>query len=167
MFSSLALLVAIVPSILSSYSPVSATTIPDTSNIQDRSPDSQSSGSCPAIWTTIASDLYSTFQGCQQPTRYAIRFAFHDAGGYSSKNKVYAPASGGADGSLLLSNKEIARPSEAPLQSFRPYLLGKYNQYKSSGISAADLVQFAGSLAIASCPGGPIVKTVCNVSNCD
>jgi hypothetical protein len=46
------------------------------------------------------------------------------------------------------------------MQNYRNFLLGKYNTYKSKGVTAADLVQFAGSLAIASCPGGPIVPTV-------
>jgi hypothetical protein len=46
------------------------------------------------------------------------------------------------------------------LQNYRNFLLGKYNTYKSKGVTAADLVQFAGALAIASCPGGPIVPTV-------
>ena len=117
-------------------------------------------GACPAIWTTIASDLRNTFRGCQQPTRFAIRFAFHDAGTYSSKTPFYAPAAGGADGSLLLNDAEIARSSQNPMQNYRNFLLGKYNNYKAKGVTAADLVQFAGSLAIASCPGGPIVPTV-------
>lgn len=40
------------------------------------------------------------------------------------------------------------------------YLLPKYNQFKNQKISAADFVQFAGSVGIVSCPGGPIVRTV-------
>lgn len=115
---------------------------------------------CPKVWTDIAADLSNTFRGCQQPTRFAIRFAFHDAGAWSSKTPFYGPAAGGADGSLLLNDEEIARASQRPMQNFRNFLLGKYNTYKSRGVTAADLVQFAGSLAIASCPGGPIVPTV-------
>ena len=46
------------------------------------------------------------------------------------------------------------------MQNYRNFLLGKYNTYKSQGVTAADLVQFAGSLAIASCPDGPTVPTV-------
>jgi hypothetical protein len=42
------------------------------------------SGGCPAIWTTISSDLTSSFLGsdgqCTDLARAAIRFAFHDAG---------------------------------------------------------------------------------------
>lgn len=40
------------------------------------------------------------------------------------------------------------------------YLLPKYTQFKNSNVSAADFVQFAGSVGTTSCPGGPIVKTV-------
>jgi len=82
------------------------------------------------------------------------------AAGYSSKNEQYAPASGGADGSLLLSDEEIARSVENPLQPFREYLLNKYNKYKDQDVSAADFVQAAAAIGVKSCPGGPVVKTV-------
>lgn len=43
------------------------------------------SGGCPAIWTTISSDLTASFLGsdgqCTDLARAAVRFAFHDAGG--------------------------------------------------------------------------------------
>ncbi|KAK3073123.1 fungal class II heme-containing peroxidase [Teratosphaeriaceae sp. CCFEE 6253] len=118
------------------------------------------SSACPAIWSTVAADLKASFSGCNNQARSAIRFAFHDAAGYSSKTPVYAPASGGADGSLLLSAEEISRPIENPLQIFKPWLLAKYNQYQGQGVGAADLVQFAGNIAIRSCPGGPVVQTL-------
>jgi hypothetical protein len=43
----------------------------------------QASGNCPAIWSTIASDLSQSFigpNGCTDLARGAIRFAFHDSG---------------------------------------------------------------------------------------
>jgi hypothetical protein len=43
----------------------------------------QAYGNCPAIWSTIASDLSQFFigpNGCTDLARGAIRFAFHDAG---------------------------------------------------------------------------------------
>jgi hypothetical protein len=46
------------------------------------------------------------------------------------------------------------------MQGFRAWLLNIYHEYKDRGIGAADLVQVAGALAVRSCPGGPIVKTV-------
>jgi hypothetical protein len=81
-------------------------------------------------------------------------------GGYSSLTAPYGAASGGADGSLLLSDTEIARADHNPMQGFREWLLSINREYKDRGIGAADLVQVAGALAVRSCPGGPIVKTV-------
>ncbi|KAF1355586.1 heme peroxidase [Delphinella strobiligena] len=113
-------------------------------------------GTCPAIWTQISSQLTSEFRGtdgqCTDLARAAIRFAFHDSG-------VYAPASGGADGSLLLSSTEIYRSENVPLQAYHDWLSGFYNKYLNQ-TSAADLIQFAASHAIVTCPGGPQVKTV-------
>jgi hypothetical protein len=80
--------------------------------------------------------------------------------GYSSKNDPYAPASGGADGSLLLSDDESSRQINDPMQRFRDFLLPKYQKYASDDVSAADFVQAAGNIGVASCPGGPIIKTV-------
>lgn len=80
--------------------------------------------------------------------------------GYSSKNTPYDPASGGADGSILLSDSESARQINDPMQRFRDFLKPKYEKYKSQDVSAADFVQAAGSIGVASCPGGPIIKTV-------
>ncbi|KAI4847626.1 heme peroxidase [Aureobasidium sp. EXF-8845] len=110
----------------------------------------QAHGDCPAIWSTIASDLSQSFigpNGCTDLARGAIRFAFHDAGSYSSKTPAYAPATGGADGSLLLSSVEISRDENNGLQQYYAFLRGKYNQYKSR-VGAADLIQFAASVAI-------------------
>ncbi|GAB7354558.1 hypothetical protein MBLNU459_g5013t1 [Dothideomycetes sp. NU459] len=122
------------------------------------------SGSCPAIWTNISADLTTSFLGsdgaCTDMARAAIRFAFHDAGTFSTKLPYYAPAAGGADGSLLLNANEISRAENGGLQTYHDFLLGKYNQYSSSNVTAADLIQFAASHAIITCPGGPQVKTV-------
>lgn len=100
-----------------------------------------------------------SFQTSKRKPRLANRVP---PAGYSSKNEPYSPASGGADGSLLLNDGEIARSINDPLQGYRDFLLGKYNQYKNKGVSAADFVQAAGNLGTRSCPGGPAVKTVCN-----
>ncbi|KAI5246687.1 heme peroxidase [Aureobasidium subglaciale] len=123
------------------------------------------SGGCPAIWTTISSDLTASFLGsdgqCTDLARAAIRFAFHDAGPYSSKTTFYAPAAGGADGSLLLNPDEINRPENGGLGDYYNWLTNKYNTYNQQAkVGAADLIQFAGSHAVITCPGGPKVKTV-------
>lgn len=164
---SLASLLVVSLTLFATLSFASPTALLDTVDTETDVPDLLPRATCPSVWTTIASDLRNTFRGCQQPTRFAIRFAFHDAGAYSSRTPFYAPAAGGADGSLLLNAEEIARSSQNPMQNYRNFLLGKYNTYKSQGVTAADLVQFAGSLAIASCPGGPIVPTVSIKRSCD
>lgn len=85
--------------------------------------------------------------------------------GYSSLNGPYYPASGGADGALLLSEEEISRQIDDPMQNFRGFLLDKYRKYQARNVSAADFVQAAGNISVKSCPGGPTVKTVS--SHCD
>ena len=116
--------------------------------------------SCPAVWGEISSELHANLRRCNRNARTAIRFAFHDAGGYSSKTTPYGPASGGADGSLLLNDEEMARVSQQPMQEYRAYLKGVYDQYRPKGITAADLIQFAGAVGLKSCPGGPSIRAV-------
>ncbi|KAF2161467.1 class II peroxidase [Zasmidium cellare ATCC 36951] len=111
------------------------------------------------VWKDIRSELWTRFQGCTRGASFAIRFAFHDAATTSLQTPYYAPASGGADGSLLLSDEESARSENNPLQAFRSNLSAIYDAYKPH-IGAADLVQFAGSLGIYACSGGPLIKTV-------
>ncbi|KAK7509751.1 heme peroxidase [Phyllosticta citriasiana] len=126
----------------------------------DSSDDGSSSGGCPAIWTTISSDLTSQFLSngqCNDLARGAIRFAFHDAGEYSQNTPWYAPAAGGADGSLLLAAGEIDRRENAGLRPFYDWMTGFYPKY-SDQVSAADLIQFAGAHATVTCPGGPAVQ---------
>ncbi|KAF9637605.1 Fungal lignin peroxidase [Lasiodiplodia theobromae] len=120
--------------------------------------------SCPAIYSTISSDLTKDFLGsdgqCTDLARAAIRYAFHDAGTFSLKLPSYAPASGGADGSLLLVPSEMLRPENNGLQAYHVYITAKYAKYKPQGVGAADLIQFAGNHAVVTCPGGPTVKTL-------
>ncbi|KKY17170.1 putative ligninase h2 precursor [Diplodia seriata] len=120
--------------------------------------------SCPAVYTTLSADLSKDFLGtdgqCTDLARAAIRYAFHDAGTFSTKLPSYAPASGGADGSLLLVPSEIQRGENHGLETYHAYITSKYNTYKPLGVGAADLIQFAGNHAIVTCPGGPSVKTL-------
>lgn len=137
---------------------------------------------CPQVWYDIAADFRREFNGCSRYASTAIRFSFHDAGtllshfspadvpwlmfpigGYSSKNSPYPPANGGADGSLLLSDVEIAREDHNPMQGFREYMLSKWNDYKDQGVGAADFVQAAGNMGIRSCLG-PVITTVSYLS---
>jgi hypothetical protein len=66
--------------------------------------------SCPTYWQQISKDLNAAFLDtngqCNANARAAVRYAFHDAGPYSTKFAFVAPAGGGADGSLLLNAGE-------------------------------------------------------------
>ncbi len=118
---------------------------------------------CPQVWNSISSDLTASFVArgeCTDLARAAIRYAFHDAGTFSTKLPNVPPASGGADGSLLLSDAEIGRDSNRGLQNYHSFIRGIYAEYQSESIGAADLVQFAGNHAVVSCPEGPIVRTL-------
>ena len=117
--------------------------------------------SCPAFWSTVAQDLANSMRTnniCNNIARAAIRFAFHDAAAFSTSLPTYCPASGGADGSLLLSPTEINRTENAGLNDVHDFLLQKYNSYKSAGyaISAADLIQVAGALGVLACQNGAV-----------
>jgi manganese peroxidase len=118
---------------------------------------------CPDIWRTISKDLTTSFLSggeCTDLARGAIRYAFHDAATFSQKLPSFPPASGGADGSLLLNGEEIGRAENRGLEEYHGFITGKFAQYKSRGVGAADLVQFAGNHAVVSCPGGPTVRTL-------
>lgn len=95
---------------------------------------------------------------CTDLARAAIRYAFHDAATFSTKLPFYAPAAGGADGSLLLSANEINRADNNGLLDYHNILKQKFASYRSAGycVGAADLIQTAGSLAVLACPGGRI-----------
>lgn len=123
----------------------------------------QAYGSCPGVWRTISTDLTASFVSggqCTDLARGAIRYAFHDAGTFSKKLPVVPPASGGADGSLLLNGDEIGRAEHGGLQEYHNFIKGKFDQYKSRGVGAADLIQFAGNHGVVSCPGGPTILTL-------
>lgn len=139
---------------------------------------------CPAYWQQISKDLNAAFLEngqCNANARAAVRYAFHDAGPYSTKLPFTAPAGGGADGSLLLNSGEMGRNENGGLEGYNKFIGDKLTSYRSqfgSTVGAADLIQFASryvclvtsnhdssshhshSVAVITCPGGPKVKTV-------
>lgn len=124
---------------------------------------SPTSTTCPDFWTALVSDLASSMRTpngqCNNIARASIRFAFHDAAAFSSKLPFYAPAAGGADGSLLLSPTEILRKDNEGLQSYHTFLTSKFHSYQktsNNALTAADLIQIAGATGILACPGGRI-----------
>ena len=149
---------------LTGFTAVQALSFPDLSNAKSTVANLfKRKNVCPAVWTTISKDLTTSFLGsngqCTDLARAAIRFAFHDAGAFSLKLPFYAPAAGGADGSLLLNPTEINRPENGGLGPYYQFFTSFYAKYKSQ-VGAADIIQFAGAHAIVTCPQGPTVTAL-------
>ncbi|KAF2398264.1 heme peroxidase, partial [Trichodelitschia bisporula] len=105
------------------------------------------SGSCPPVWSSISHELTTLFVSggqCTDLARGAIRAVFHDCF-----------PQGGCDGSLSLP-EELARPPNAALIGPVNTLKALANKY---GVSVADMIAFAGSHAVVSCPSGPVTTT--------
>ncbi|TID25011.1 class II peroxidase [Venturia nashicola] len=104
--------------------------------------------SCPAVWTTISKELTKLFVTnlqCNDNARAAIRAVFHDCF-----------PQGGCDGSLALFADELARPENTPMTATMNSLKALAVKYN---VGVADMLMFAGSHAVVSCPGGPTTKT--------
>ncbi|KAF2260073.1 ligninase LG6 precursor [Lojkania enalia] len=99
---------------------------------------------CPAVWSTIASDLQSEFSGCNDNARAAIRAPVHDC------------VNNGCDGSLILAG-ECTRVENAGLETICNLLGSKSTQYS---VGAADMIQFAQAVALSVCPLSPRVRAL-------
>ncbi|CAK5282263.1 unnamed protein product [Mycena citricolor] len=106
---------------------------------------------CPFV--PLAQDLQANLfdNECGENAHEVIRLTFHDAIAISQANPK---AGGGADGSMLLfpnvepdfaANNGI----DDSVNALLPFL-AKHNK-----ISAGDLIQFAGAVALTNCPGAP------------
>ncbi|KAJ7190001.1 manganese peroxidase [Mycena pura] len=105
---------------------------------------------CPFI--PLAKDLQETLfeNECGEDAHEVIRLTFHDAIAISQKDPQ---AGGGADGSMLLfptiePNFNASDGIDDSVNNLLPFLA----KYK---VSAGDLVQFAGAVALSNCPGAP------------
>ncbi|TVY83231.1 Manganese peroxidase [Lachnellula suecica] len=130
--------------------------LPDSETIKPR----QNTVACPAVWTAVASELSTLFLNttdslCIDDARAAIRAAFRDCGAWN----ITSP--GGCDGSLILAADELTRPENNGLQAYGAKILAITQKYQAidSSITAADMIQFASSVTIVTCPLGPRVKT--------
>lgn len=119
--------------------------IPSFSNIKRSISETLSPrASCPAVWSTISSnltDLFLTSGQCNNLARQAIRAAFHDC------------FNNGCDGSLILAG-EFSRPEDAGMADICSELTKIQAEHD---VGMADLIQFAGAHAIRTCPLGPAV----------
>jgi hypothetical protein len=110
------------------------------------------------IWTYISAEMYLKFLGragrCNNFARASIRLGFHDAAGWSKST-----GGGGADGSLILSGVELGRAENNGLQDISAYVTKLYGQYKSYGVTYADLIQMAATVATVTCPLGPRIRS--------
>ncbi|KLO08679.1 manganese peroxidase 2 [Schizopora paradoxa] len=87
---------------------------------------------------------------CGEDAHEALRLTFHDAIGFSFMNEALG---GGADGSIMIfEDTELMDPAnngvDDAIDNLRP-LLTMFD------ISAGDLIQFAGAVAVSNCPGAP------------
>ena len=129
---------------------ISLPNFPDISQVFAR----KNSNTCPAVWTAISTELTQKFLTdgqCNPMARSAIRAVFHDCGAWNTAQG----ATGGCDGSLILAG-ETRLPENNGLQEIAKYLNDTATNYK---VGVADLVVFAGSHAIVTCPGGPRIQT--------
>ncbi|KAJ7082420.1 manganese peroxidase [Mycena belliarum] len=106
---------------------------------------------CPFI--PLAKDLQKTlFQNeCGEDAHEVIRLTFHDA--IAISQRLGPSAGGGADGSVLLfptvePNFHANDGIDDSVNNLLPFLA----KHK---VSAGDLVQFAGAVALSNCPGAP------------
>nr|P78733.2 RecName: Full=Manganese peroxidase H3; AltName: Full=Peroxidase manganese-dependent H3; Flags: Precursor [Phanerodontia chrysosporium]AAA62243.1 manganese peroxidase isozyme H3 precursor [Phanerodontia chrysosporium] len=101
----------------------------------------------------LAQDLQETiFQNdCGEDAHEVIRLTFHDAIAISQSK---GPSAGGADGSMLLfptiePNFSANNGIDDSVNNLIPFM------QKHNTISAGDIVQFTGAVALTNCPGAP------------
>ncbi|KAI5780893.1 heme peroxidase, partial [Geopyxis carbonaria] len=111
-----------------------------------------------ARWYPIRDHILQTlFSGrCTPLARAAVRLAFHDAATFSLARQAAGQPNGGADGSMLTDPAEVQRADNNGLQGIVAALAPLPARYN---VSAGDIVQVAGTLAVIVCPGGPRVRT--------
>ncbi|KAF1941453.1 heme peroxidase [Clathrospora elynae] len=115
---------------------------------------SSGSGTCPSVWTNVSKELTTKFLSggqCNPDARAAIRLIFHDCGSWNTAQG----ATGGCDGSLILAG-ELSRSENKGLAAIAGYVENMATKYN---VGVADMIVFAGSHAIVTCPGGPQIRT--------
>ncbi|KAH7364132.1 heme peroxidase [Rhexocercosporidium sp. MPI-PUGE-AT-0058] len=139
----------------------------DYDNVFNRSAaevEARGSGGCPAVWTSIVTEMSALFidnsttpSQCNDDARAAIRAAFHDCGTWDKSQG----STGGCDGSLIVAGEAFGRPENNGLQGISNKLLVMQQKYTtpSNPFSVADMLQMATSVATLMCLGGPKVPT--------
>lgn len=99
-----------------------------------------SSGSCPAVWSTISQALTPMFLAngvCNDDARAAIRMIFHDCGAWDQSLGF----TNGCDGSLQF---ELGRGENGGLTPITQKAVALAAQYK---VPVADMINFMGSMS--------------------
>ncbi|KAF7354119.1 Manganese peroxidase [Mycena venus] len=101
----------------------------------------------------LAQDLQKNiFQNeCGEDAHEALRLTFHDA--IAISQKLGPSAGGGADGSMLLF--PLVEPEFAANNGVDDSVNNLLPLLAKHPVSAGDLVQFAGAVALSNCPGAP------------
>ncbi|EJC97780.1 manganese peroxidase 1 [Fomitiporia mediterranea MF3/22] len=87
---------------------------------------------------------------CGEDAHEALRLTFHDAIGFSASGKLKGT---GADGSIMLFNgTELQDHANDGVEDAINNLAPLLHDFK---VSAGDLIQFAGAVAVSNCPGAP------------
>ncbi|KAL5522560.1 hypothetical protein ACEPAG_8577 [Sanghuangporus baumii] len=87
---------------------------------------------------------------CGEDAHEALRLTFHDAIGFSQSGKLKG---GGADGSIMLfNNTELQNHANDGVEDAINNLAPLLHTFK---VTAGDLIQFAGAVAVSNCPGAP------------
>ncbi|KAF2243086.1 class II peroxidase [Trematosphaeria pertusa] len=109
------------------------------------------------LWKWISYEMTAKFNGtsgrCTKFARGAVRLGFHDAAVWTNTSTT-----GGADGSILLSN-EMDRADNDGLEAIADQMKSWYNKYNKYGASMADLIQFGANVATVVCPLGPRIRS--------
>ncbi|KAF1965292.1 heme peroxidase [Bimuria novae-zelandiae CBS 107.79] len=103
-------------------------------------------GVCPGEWWDLATDLQSWFieEGeCTDAARAAIRLAFHDC------------FPGTCDGSMITTDECGHRQENAQMLGICLELGARSQDYV---LGAADTIQLAAAVGLASCSGGPVIS---------
>ncbi|ETS83069.1 hypothetical protein PFICI_04945 [Pestalotiopsis fici W106-1] len=104
------------------------------------------------IWSHITGEILPSFKGCTDFARGAIRQGFHDAAAWDVFSET-----GGADGSLLLSD-ELDRIENENIHDIGNLTKSWFKKYEDWGVSMADLIQVSAITATVACPGGPRIR---------
>jgi len=104
------------------------------------------------VWTSVRDDLIANrFDGgeCGEEVHESLRLTFHDAIGFSRSGQV----GGGADGSIItfsdIEQQDGANlGTEAAADEMRDFATRHNTTF-------GDMIQFAGAVAVALCPGAP------------